>query len=477
MSRTFLSQQEIEAASAQYGTPLYLYSLNKIDRQYAQLKEHLPQNFRIHYALKANSNLTICHRLAQLGAAADVSSLGELSAALKTGFSPELILFTGPGKTNPELAAALEAGISTIVLESVNEAHRLNNLARQNGKKQKVLLRINPLYRTSESCEISQKSNVGAKHLGDNSSVKPKLYNPNALPSDSLKTDPSRKSNNQNGSASRVTIQTIATTASKFGVDEAQAEEAIATISSLSHLNLQGIHIFTESNVLDYQQLLAAWQNTIAIANRLNEQGYPLSQIDFGGSIGIPYNAVDDEFAMESFGWELQQVFQNNPYPYNCMVEIGRYLVGEAGCYVTEIVDIKESQGKRFIILDGGVHQLFRLSMKKASKYMEVLGKNGSRTQQATLTGKLPTPLDIMVEDVEIPEDIAIGDRLVIYNCGAYGFNHSLTNFNLHQYPAEIAYSNGEKRLIREPGNIEDFFLNQTLPFVENSKELAIFCR
>ena len=443
MSRIFLSGQEIEAASAQYGTPLYLYDLNKIDRQYAQLREYLPPNFRIHYALKANSNLTICHRLAQLGAAADVSSLGELSAALKTGFPPELILFTGPGKTNLELVAALEAGIGTIVLESVNEARRLNDLAQKYGSKQQVLLRINPLYRTSESCEISQ----GVSQC---------------------------QSNNGNDSESRMTIQTIATTASKFGVDEAQAEEAIATISSLSHLNLQGIHIFTESNVLDYQQLLAGWQNTIAIANRLNEQGYPLSQIDFGGSIGVPYNAVDNEFDMESFGWELQRVFQNNPYPYDCKVEIGRYLVGEAGCYVTEVVDIKESQGKKFIIVDGGVHQLFRLSMKKASKYMEVLGKSNSRTQKVTLAGKLPTPLDIMVEDLEVPEEIEISDRLVIYNCGAYGFNHSLTNFCLHNYPGEVAYSNGEIRLIRESGKVEDFFLNQKLPFVENpEKKLA----
>ena len=129
MRPTLLSGQEIAAASAQYGTPLYLYNLNTIDCQYAQLREYLPSNFSIHYALKANSNLTICHRLAQLGSGADVSSLGELSAALKTGFSPELILFTGPGKTNPELAAALEAGINTIVLESVNEARRLNDLA------------------------------------------------------------------------------------------------------------------------------------------------------------------------------------------------------------------------------------------------------------------------------------------------------------------------------------------------------------
>ncbi|NEP89197.1 MAG: hypothetical protein F6K18_21515 [Okeania sp. SIO2C2] len=428
-----LSQQEIKTASEQYGTPLYLYNLNKIGRQYTKLRDYLPPNFSILYTLKANSNLTICHTLAQLGCGADISSTGELKAALKTGFSAPQIVFTGPGKTNSELAAAIEVGIGIIVLESVNEARRLNNLAQKYGKKQDVLIRINPLYRTNQSCEIREKaSSCGSDDINSG--------------------EPSLKS------------QTIASSSSKFGVDENRAIEEIAAIDSLSNLNLKGIHIFTESNVLDYNQLLASWTNTISIANRINDQGYHISLLDFGGGVGIPYNSIDNEFDVESFGKELQRIFENNPYPYHCIVEIGRYMVGEAGCYMSEVVDIKESLGQKFIILDGGVHQLLRLSMKPASKYMEVLGRNGNYTQKATLGGKLPTPLDIMVEDVMLPEDIEIGDRLVIYNCGAYGFNHSLTNFSLHNYPAEVAYSDGTIQLIRSSGQVKDFFVNQKFP-------------
>ncbi|MEL7039229.1 MAG: hypothetical protein AAFO04_27000 [Cyanobacteria bacterium J06592_8] len=442
MARILLSRQEIQAVSEEYGTPLYLYNFDKIGNQYAKLREHLPQNFSIFYTLKANSNLSICHRLAELGCGADISSTGELKAALKTGFSAPQIVFTGPGKTNSELATAIEAGIGIIVLESVNEARRLNDLAQKYGKNQDVLMRINPLYRTSQSCEIRERSS-------------------------------SCGSNDTNGGEANLKSQTIASSSSKFGVDEDRALAEIGAINSLSNINLKGIHIFTESNVLDYNQLLASWTNTISIANKINDQGYQISLLDFGGGVGIPYNSIDSEFDMESFGQELQEIFENNPYPYHCIVEIGRYLVGEAGCYLTEVVDIKESLGQKFIILDGGVHQLLRLSMKPASKYMEVLGKNGNYTQKATLGGKLPTPLDIMVEDVMVPENIEIGDRLVIYNCGAYGFNHSLTNFALHNYPAEVAYRNGEMELIREPGNIEDFFLNQQLPFAKNlEKEL-----
>ncbi|MDJ1183748.1 hypothetical protein [Roseofilum casamattae] len=437
VNQPFLSASEVSAAVAEYGTPLYLYDFHKMESKYTQLQQHLPTNFTILYTLKANSNLSLCSKFARLGAGADISSRGELDTALKVGISPKQITFTGPGKSNLELKSALQVGIGTIVLESANEARRLNDLAEQEGIKQDVLIRINPRYRTSQSCEIREKG----YQCGNNS--------------------------NTDSSQPELTIQLIATSASKFGVDEDRVPQALQTIANCAHLNLKGIHIFTESNVLDYKQLLASWENTIAIANQLNDRGYHISVIDFGGGIGIPYNRVDPEFDTRAFGKELQQIFDRNPYQYSCVVEIGRYLVGEAGCYLTEVIDIKESQGQKFIILDGGVHQLLRLSMKPASKYMEVLGRGGRYSEKATLGGKLPTPLDIMVEDVMVPADISIGDRLVIYNCGAYGFNHSLTNFALHNYPAEVAYGNGKIHLIRERGKIADFFSNQTFPIRE----------
>ena len=274
MKPILLSQEQIKAASQKYGTPLYLYNLNKISHQFATLSEYLPSNFTIHYAMKANSNLTICRKLAQLGSSADVSSLGELRAALKVGFSPEQIVFTGPGKTVQELSAAVDVGCGLIVLESVNEARRLNKLAQQHGIQQDVLIRINPIYRTSQSCEIRQESGW---------------------------SDAS-----QCGLEPKATIQLISQKASKFGVDEERMTEAITAIRDLAHLNLKGIHIYTESNVLNCQDLLASWQNTINIANRLREQGHPIFLIDFGGGIGIPYNDIDDPFNMSQFGRDLR---------------------------------------------------------------------------------------------------------------------------------------------------------------------------
>lgn len=430
-SRKNSKTQKLTRIVEQYDYPLYLYDFDKIQHQFNQIKTFLPHNFRVHYTLKANSNLAICHHLSQLGSSADISSIGELVAAIKAGFSAEKIIFTGPGKSDRELSFALKQNIGLIAVESVNEARRLNFLAAKNGLKQDILVRINPLYRTSKSCEVSQGNSRCTINIGDHAPV-----------------------------------QLISQSASKFGIDEKIAVAAIGEIVSLENINLKGIHIFTESNLLDYQQLIASCQNTINIANRLRDQGYPISIVDFGGGMGVPYNDVDPEFDVEKFGQQMQLISDNNPYRYDYIFELGRYLVCQAGSYVTEVIDIKESQGKKFFILDGGVHQLLRISMMKASKFMDVIGKERVATEKVTLAGKLPTPLDIMVEDLEVPHNVKIGDRIIIYNCGAYGFNHSLTNFALHNYPAEIALIKDEIAVIREQGKIEDFFVNQQFPFV-----------
>ncbi|NJL57769.1 hypothetical protein HC928_23545 [bacterium] len=426
MESTFFCQQKMAMTARQYGTPLYLYHLETIGDRYHTLITHLPENVRVHYALKANSNLTICHYLAQQQQAAEVSSLGELMTALKSGFSPTSIVFTGPGKTDAELAIALEKGIQLIVVESPNEACRLNHLAAQHGITQDILLRINPQYRTFSSCDVQ------ACNRNDADLLKPIAMNGQG--------------------------------ASKFGVDEADAEAAIAVIQSCDRLNLRGIHVFTESNVLDYQHLLEAWRNTIHIANRLRQAGHPIAIIDFGGGIGVPYNTIDRPFDMERFGSELAELFASNPYTYDCIVEIGRYLVCEAGYYITDVVDVKRSQGQRFVILNGGIHHLYRTpAMQNASKYLQVLDKENSPYSSATLAGQLPTPIDVLVRDLLLPDDIQVGDIVVIRNCGAYGFNHSLTNFALHPHPAEVASVGDRLELIRSRGTVEDFFTNQHL--------------
>ncbi|MEM9772744.1 MAG: hypothetical protein AAF889_14325 [Cyanobacteria bacterium P01_D01_bin.73] len=424
MGKTLVQKTvSITSVCQNHGTPLYVYDLDKIREQFRRLSTALPRNFQVHYALKANSNLTVCHLLADEGAASEVSSLGELIAALKSGFSPENTVFTGPGKTDFELANALEYGVGLVVVESVNEAQRLNLLAEDQGKKQPTLLRINPEYRTLNSCDISCA-------IAPSNDLRPIAMNGQG--------------------------------ASKFGVGEKEAEDALEAISNLPHLDIQGIHIFTESNVLDYRHLLDAWRNTVVIANRLRSQGFSISILDFGGGIGVPYNATDREFDIETFGQELAAVF--NETPYRCMVEMGRYIACEGGSYVVEVVDIKESNGQKFAIVNGGIHNIYRTpGMQKASEFLTVLGKENLPTIPTVLAGQLPTPIDIITREAPLPIDLEIGDLIMVRNCGAYGYNHSLANFALHPHPAEVAYSGDRIELIRSRGSYEDFFAHQKL--------------
>jgi diaminopimelate decarboxylase len=411
------SQVWLQQAAQQYGTPLYAYNLNIIRQQYHQLMAHLPENFRVHYALKANSNLSLCRYLADLGAAAEVSSLGEFLVAVRAGFAPAAIVFTGPGKTAAELTTALAQGVGLVVVESATEGQRLNAIAQSQGIIQPVLLRINPQYRTASSCDLQ-----GCDAL-----------QPIAM----------------NGQG-----------ASKFGTDEAAADDAIAALGNLPHLAVQGIHVFTESNVLDPHHLLDAWRYTLALADKLRSQGHPIHTIDFGGGIGVPYNTTDHAFDMAEFDHQLQDLLGETPYRY--LLEIGRYLVCEAGHYLTQVLDIKQSQGQTFVIANGGVHNLYRTpAMQAASRYLTVLGKAPAPSQSATLAGQLPTPIDVIAAGVQLPQTLAVGDIIAIHNCGAYGFNHSLTNFSLHPHPAEVAWSQGTLTLIRDRGRLEDFFAHQ----------------
>ncbi|MFQ3618604.1 MAG: hypothetical protein SNJ50_18090 [Cyanobacteriota bacterium] len=436
----------LSQAATQFGTPLYLYDLALIEARFAALSHSLPSNFRLHYALKANSNLTLSHLLARRGAAAEVSSLGELIAALKSGYCAEETVFTGPGKTNDELAEALNHRIGFIVVESANEARRLNQIAAEQERQQPILLRINPQFRTLNSCDAG--CTIGVR--------------PNSAENAQANFATNSVVNETENSSALKPIAMNGQGASKFGVDEALAADEMVQIQSLSHVRLQGIHVFTESNVLDYRQLIEAWQNTVAIAHRLRSQGFDINIIDFGGGIGVPYNSVDAAFDVPAFGAALQALFSHEPFHF--ILEMGRYLVCEAGMYLTDVLDIKESQGKRFAILNGGVHHLYRTpAMQNASKFLRVLGKESSNTMPTTIAGQLPTPIDVVVRDAPLPVDLQIGDRLVIRNCGAYGFNHALTNFALHPAPAEVAILGDRLELIRARSRYDDFFQHQRL--------------
>jgi diaminopimelate decarboxylase len=380
-----LTHDEIESAARHHGTPLYLYEFEKIKHQYSQLRMSLGENFEIYYALKANPNPSICCLLAELGCGADVSSMGELQRALETGFPRERIIFTGPGKTPEELTFALTNQIYLVVIESLGEAKRLNSLAKDHGLQQKVLVRINP-YESAFQGSIK-----------------------------------------------------IGSSSSKFGIDEEAINAMLPELLSFDCLQVTGVHIYSESNILDHHQFLRSCHATLEIANRIRESGLPVNTVDFGGGIGVPYDFNDTEFNGAQFGLELNRLLSSNDLGYHCIFEIGRYLTAESGYFVMQVVDTKVSRGQRFVILNGGIHHLFRPLLANANKLLQIVNGRGQASQMNTFVGPLLTPSDVIVNAL-ITREVDVGDLVVIYNCGAYSFNHSLAHFHLHSLPAEAYY-------------------------------------
>lgn len=401
-----LAPDRLETIAATYGTPLYLYDLLRVRAQYRQLEATLPASFTVHYALKANGSLALCQLLASLSCAADVSSGGELHTALSAGFAPQQIVFTSPGKTDEALDAAIAAGIGLIVVESLAEARRVEQYAARARRCQPILLRINPAAELTGS----------------------------ALP--------------------------ISSAASKFGVDEADAEATLAALADLPHVRCQGLHLFTESGVLDAAVLVAAQRYTIELANRLRDAGMPIEVLDFGGGIGVPYRPSERPFDLVAYGAAMESLLAANRYRYRYILELGRYLVAESGVYLTRVLDLKRSHGEQIVIVDGGIHHLYRPLMAHANALVEVVGRDAPPTMVASIHGLLPSPQDRLVAEMALPP-VAIDDLLAIRNCGAYAYAHSLLGFVQHPTPAEVALIHGEIVPIRRRGTPADLLRNQ----------------
>ncbi len=380
---TRLRPLALRAAAQRFGTPLYVYDLGGVAARYQALADVLPPRFTVHYALKANGSLAVGTRLAALGCGVDVCSLGELAIAAAAGFDAGHTLFTGPGKSDRELHEAVTRGVRWIVVESIGEARRLNAIAAELRVRQPVLARIAP----------------------------------RSLPSgDGL---------------------VVAATGHKFGIDEAAAAATLADVAGMPALRLEGIHVYAESCVVDAERLLAINRRTIEIAQELASRGLPISVVDLGGGMGVAYSSDDRPFDLPRYADGLGRLTADVPTDWRFLIEPGRFLVAEQGAFVVTTLDVKTSSTRRHVIVDGGIHHLYRPNMTHANRQVEVLAGNGPRSM-VTIAGPLLSGDDVLVEDIELPT-IAVGDCLAFRACGAYGFSHSLMGFSAHPTPAEVA--------------------------------------
>lgn len=392
-------------------TPFYLYSASAIRDKYRIFMEHF-SGYEIFYSFKANPNLTVCKMLLELGASADVSSMGEIQAAFEVGFMAANIAFVGPGKMEQEIEYAIEKGIYTIAAESAYELELIEKLARKLGRQVDVLLRINTLEKP-----VSPEMMVGGP--------------------------------------------------SKFGFDE---ETVVADVRSvtLEKARIVGVHVYSASQLLDAGFISDHLHYVLDLALRLSaEIGFELRCIDFGGGFGVPYREGETELDLKRISVAAKQVRQKmESVNAGCRLifEVGRFLVAEAGVFVTTAIRVKPSRGRCFIITDGGMNHFSRPVFMRVDHQIGLLNKITSEAvAECNIAGPICTPIDVSGRNVKLPKP-ELGDVVGIFGAGAYGFTMSMVNFMSLGWPAEIMVDDGEIRLIRKPKSAENFLADQPLP-------------
>lgn len=372
------------------GTPLYVYDMRVVAARIARLKAALPQGVDVHYAVKANPFAPLLERIAPLVAGMDVASAGELERALVV-MAAKHVSMAGPGKRDVELEAAIRAG-ATINLESEGEAARALAAAERAGARPRLAVRVNPDFELRGS---------GMKMGGR---------------------------------------------ASPFGVDAGRVPALVRQIVAAG-ADWRGFHIFAGSQSLDSAAISETQSATIALAGRLAEEiDRPPPLVNLGGGFGIPYFAGDQPVDVEGIGRALGQRLERLPTILQASrfsLELGRWLVGEAGVYLARVVDRKESGGETFLVVDGGLnHHLAATgnfgTVVRRNYPVAVAGRIGAEPEEiVSVVGPLCTPLDRLADRVALPRAL-VGDVIAIFASGAYGASASPAGFLGHPPVREL---------------------------------------
>jgi len=371
------------------GTPLFVYSSDLIRSRVGQLRAVMPRRLAIHYAVKASPFRPILDLMSELVDGFDIASGGELKMVRQAGIDPARISFAGPGKQDRELGAALFAGV-TINVESEAEATRAMAIGGRGGLRPRLAIRVNPDFDLKGS---GMKMGGGAK---------------------------------------------------PFGIDAERVPELARKIAN-GRPEWRGFHIFAGSQSLDAEAIAETQEQTILLAARLAEEaGVPVPHCNLGGGFGIPYFPGDEPLDIGLIGRRLAERFEAMPEilaDTQFCIELGRYLVGEAGVYLARIVDRKESHGETFLVTDGGLHHQLAASgnfgtVVRRNYPAAIATRFGAPVEEeASIVGCLCTPLDRLADNAGFPR-AEVGDLVAIFCAGAYGATASPTAF-LGQGPAK----------------------------------------
>jgi diaminopimelate decarboxylase len=371
-------------------TPFYAYDRAALAARADELRAALPPALRLHYAMKANPMPAVVTTLAGLVDGLDVASGRELRVALDSGMTPDEISFAGPGKSETELEQAIAAGV-LVNIESEREVRLLADIQNRTGWRARVAVRVNPDFDLKSS---GMKMGGGPK---------------------------------------------------QFGVD-AESVPALLDQIGRSELGFEGFHVFAGSQNLRAEAIVEAQQKSFGLCLRLAEHApSPVKSLNLGGGFGIPYFPGEQHLDLAPIGANLAALVEAaaTALPGAALViELGRYLVGEAGVYVCRVVDRKVSRGHVYLITDGGLHH----HLSASGNFGQVIRKNypvlvanrmNAPEENVSVVGPLCTPLDLLADRMDLPH-AEPGDLVAVLQSGAYGFTASPRDFLSHPQPTEV---------------------------------------
>jgi len=390
-----------EELAERFGTPLYVYDLDRVEAARRDLLSALPEPVELFYAVKANPHPQVAAALSSgdgRRCRAEISSTGELSTALSAGFRAAECLYTGPGKTSVELHDAIGRGVRLFSVESPGDLRRIGSVACEHGVVVDCLLRIN------------------------------------------------------SATASATTSIRMTGKPTQFGLDSETLPDVIDQLRSVPGTRVLGAHFFPLSNAADEESLVAEFQGTIAVAARMREElGLDLRMVDIGGGFAAPYAAPGNRPVYGKLAEHLAQALDRHLPGWRrgeplVACESGRHLVGDAGTFLCSVVNVKESRGSTFVIVDAGINAFGGMSglgrLLPVAVEVDPKEADGSQMVAASLVGPLCTPGDLLGRRVMLPSP-APGDLLTVPNAGAYGLSASLLSFLGRPTPVEVVVRSG----------------------------------
>ena len=397
----------------QFGTPAYVYAASSIRDQYEKLagamKKALPADRQpmLCYACKANSNIAILKLLQNMGSGLEIVSEGELHRGLKAGFDPGRIVSTGVGKQVSEIAEGLNAGIHQFNIESLPELEQIQKVASEMDKEATVVFRLNP---DIANAAFSAKTSTGGKR-------------------------------------------------DKFGISRKRIFEGFAMAKEMSHVKVVGLSTHIGSQISSVESFKPAFKMIAEIVTDLRAEGYAIERLDIGGGFPIVY---DDEqlLDLDAYAQWVNDIIV--PLETEIIMEPGRYLVGNAGVLLTEVLYVKETSDRNFLVIDGAMNDLIRPTLYDAYHVVEPVANRDAAMQTYDIVGPICETGDTFTTDRQMP-GMKPGELAVIKSAGAYGFCMA-SNYNTRPLPPEILVDGDNVAVIRPRQGYDDIISLETIP-------------